>query len=139
MRISDWSSDVCSSDLGFSVFLRKAFIKALGYTDDALDRPIIGIVDTASGYNACHRNVPDLIEEASRGVMLAGGIPVPFPVISIQDSFTHPTSMPPRNLLAMHAEEMIHPHPMEAVILPGGRDHTVQHLWRGEGMDKLYG
>src|SRR3546814_14737580 len=79
MRISDWSSDVCSSDLG--------------YTDDALDRPIIGIVDTASGYNACHRNVPDLIEAASRGVMLAGGIPVPFPVISIQESFTNPTSI----------------------------------------------
>ena len=30
-------------DSGFSLFLRKAFIKAMGYTDDALDRPIIGI------------------------------------------------------------------------------------------------
>ena len=66
-------------DAGFSVFLRKAFIKALGYTDEALNRPIIGIVDTDSGYNACQRNIPDLIEAASRGVMLAGGIPDPVP------------------------------------------------------------
>ena len=54
-------------DAEFSVFLRKAFIKALGYTDDALGRPIIGIVDTNSGYNACHSNIPDLIEAAKRG------------------------------------------------------------------------
>lgn len=118
-------------DAGFSVFLRKAFIKALGYTDEALSRPIIGIVDTASGYNACHRNVPDLIEAASRGVMLAGGIPVPFPVISIQESFANPTSMYLRNLMAMDAEEMIRAQPMDAVILLGGCDKTVPALLMG--------
>ncbi|MTW16961.1 dihydroxy-acid dehydratase [Rhodoplanes serenus] len=118
-------------DAGFSVFLRKAFIKALGYTDDALDRPIIGIVDTDSGYNACHRNLPDLIEAASRGVMLAGGIPIPFPVISIQESFAHPTSMYLRNLMAMDVEEMIRAQPMDAVILLGGCDKTVPALIMG--------
>ena len=118
-------------DAGFSVFLRKAFIKALGYTDEALERPIIGIVDTDSGYNACHRNVPDLIEAASRGVMLAGGIPVPFPVISIQESFANPTSMYLRNLMAMDAEEMIRAQPMDAVILLGGCDKTVPALLMG--------
>lgn len=118
-------------DAGFSVFLRKAFIKALGYTDEALERPIIGIVDTDSGYNACHRNVPDLIEAASRGVMLAGGIPVPFPVISIQESFANPTSMYLRNLMAMDSEEMIRAQPMDAVILLGGCDKTVPALLMG--------
>ena len=53
-------------DEGFSLFLRKAFIKAMGYSDDALDRPIVGITDTFSGYNACHRNVPDLIAAFAR-------------------------------------------------------------------------
>ena len=67
-------------DAGFSLFLRKAFIKAMGYSDEALDRPIVGITDTCSGYNACHRNVPDLIEAIKRGVMLAGGLPIPFPI-----------------------------------------------------------
>ena len=45
-------------DAGFSLFLRKAFIKGAGYTDSALDRPVIGITDTGSGYNPCHGNMP---------------------------------------------------------------------------------
>ena len=118
-------------DAEFSVFLRRAFIKALGYTDDALARPIIGIVDTNSGYNACHSNIPDLIEAAKRGVLLAGGIPIPFPVISIQESFANPTSMYLRNLMAMDVEEMIRAQPMDAVILLGGCDKTVPALLMG--------
>jgi dihydroxy-acid dehydratase len=118
-------------DAGFSVFLRKAFIKAMGYTDDALGRPVIGIVDTGSGYNACHRNVPDIVEAVSRGVMLSGGIPIPFPVISIQESFAHPTSMYLRNLMAMDTEEMIRAQPMDAVVLIGGCDKTVPALLMG--------
>jgi dihydroxy-acid dehydratase len=118
-------------DATFSVFLRKAFIKALGYTDDALDRRIVGIVDTGSGYNACHANSPDLIEAAKRGVLLAGGIPVPFPVISIQESFANPTSMYLRNLMAIDTEEMIRAQPMDAVILLGGCDKTVPALLMG--------
>ena len=42
----------------FSLFLRKAFIKAMGLSDDALSRPIIGITNTHSDYNVCHGNVP---------------------------------------------------------------------------------
>src|SRR5436305_10620942 len=80
-------------DANLSVFLRKAFIKALGYTDDALSRPVIGLVNTASGFNACHHNVPELIDAASRGILLRGGIPIPFPVISLHEMFVHPTSM----------------------------------------------
>ena len=118
-------------DATFSIFLRKAFIKAMGYTDDALERPIIGIVNTFSGYNACHQNVPDLIEAVSRGVMLNGGIPVPFPIISIHETFSHPTSMYLRNLMAMDAEEMIRAQPMDAVVLIGGCDKTVPALLMG--------
>ena len=74
-------------DEEFSLFLRKAFIKAMGYSDEALDRPIIGITNTYSGFNACHRTVPELIEAVKRGVMLAGGLPVEFPTISLHESF----------------------------------------------------
>ncbi|MFZ4531645.1 MAG: dihydroxy-acid dehydratase [Alsobacter sp.] len=118
-------------DAGFSLFLRTAFIKAMGYSDDALARPIIGITDTASGYNACHRNVPDLIAAISRGVMLAGGMPIPFPLVSVHESFSHPTSMFLRNLMAMDAEEMIRAQPMDAVVLVGGCDKTVPALLMG--------
>src|SRR3954452_5140112 len=85
-------------DPAFSLFMRTAFIKGAGYTDDALARPIVGIINTGSGFNPCHGNAAELIAAVSRGVMLAGGLPVPFPTISIHESFAHPTSMFLRNL-----------------------------------------
>jgi dihydroxy-acid dehydratase len=112
-------------DAGFSLFLRKAFIKASGYSEDALDRPIVGVTNTFSDYNPCHGNVPDLIESVKRGVMLAGGLPMVFPTISIGESFAHPTSMFLRNLMAMDTEEMIRAQPMDAVVLIGGCDKTL--------------
>ncbi|TVR06703.1 MAG: dihydroxy-acid dehydratase, partial [Salinarimonadaceae bacterium] len=112
-------------DAGFSLFLRKAFIKAAGFSDDALDRPIVGITNTFSDFNPCHGNVPRLIEAVKRGVMLAGGLPMEFPTISIHESFANPTSMFLRNLMAMETEEMIRAQPMDAVVLIGGCDKTV--------------
>jgi dihydroxy-acid dehydratase len=112
-------------DEGFSLFLRKAFIKGAGYTDDALSRPIVAIANTGSAYNPCHGNAPQLIEAIKRGVMLAGGLPVEFPTISIAESFSHPTSMYLRNLMSMDTEEMIRAQPMDAVVLIGGCDKTV--------------
>ncbi len=112
-------------DAGFSLFLRKAFIKGAGYTDAALERPIIGISNTGSGYNPCHGNMPQLIEAVKRGVMLAGGLPVDFPTISVHESFASPTSMFLRNLMSMDTEEMLKAQPMDAVVLIGGCDKTV--------------
>src|SRR6201990_783593 len=112
-------------DAGFSLFLRKAFIKAMGYSDDALERPIVGITNTYSDYNPCHGNVPQIIEAAKRGVMLSGAMPFVFPTISIAESFAHPTSMYLRNLMAMDTEEMIRAQPMDAVIVIGGCDKTL--------------
>ncbi|NKB59131.1 MAG: dihydroxy-acid dehydratase [Alphaproteobacteria bacterium] len=112
-------------DAGFSLYLRKAFIKAMGYSDDALDRPIVGIANTFSGYNACHRNAPELVEAIKRGVMLKGGLPVEFPTISVHESFSHPTSMFLRNLMSMDTEEMIRAQPMDSVVMIGGCDKTV--------------
>jgi len=112
-------------DAGFSLFLRKAFIKAMGYSDDALDRPIVGITNTHSDYNPCHGNAPQIIEAVKRGVMLAGALPMVFPTISIGESFAHPTSMYLRNLMAMDTEEMIRAQPMDAVVVIGGCDKTL--------------
>ncbi|KRF08637.1 dihydroxy-acid dehydratase [Arthrobacter sp. Soil782] len=112
-------------DAEFSLFLRKAFIKGAGYSDDALDRTVVGIVNTGSGYNPCHGNMPALVEAVKRGVMLAGGLPVEFPTISVHESFSSPTSMFLRNLMSMDTEEMIRAQPMDAVVLIGGCDKTV--------------
>tara|TARA_R110002074_G_scaffold11238_9_gene41925 strand:+ start:4693 stop:6396 length:1704 start_codon:yes stop_codon:yes gene_type:complete len=112
-------------DEEFSLYLRKAFIKAMGYSDDALARPVIGIVNTFSAYNACHANVPQLIEAVKRGVMLAGGLPMEFPTISLHESFSFPTSMYLRNLMSMDTEEMLLALPMDVCVLIGGCDKTV--------------
>ncbi|MDD5335855.1 MAG: dihydroxy-acid dehydratase [Rhodoferax sp.] len=112
-------------DKGFSLFLRKAFIKGAGYTERALERPVIGIANTASAYNPCHGNAPQLIEAVKRGILLAGGLPMDFPTISLHESFSQPTSMYLRNLMAMDTEEMIRAQPMDAVVLIGGCDKTL--------------
>lgn len=112
-------------DTGFSLFLRKAFIKGAGYTDSALERPVVGIINTGSAYNPCHGNAPQLIEAVKRGVMLSGALPMEFPTISIGESFANPTSMYLRNLMSMDTEEMIRAQPMDAVVLLGGCDKTV--------------
>ena len=112
-------------DPEFSLFLRNAFIKAMGYSDDALDRPIVGITNTYSDYNPCHGNVPDLIEAAKRGVLLAGALPMVFPTMSLHESFAYPTAMYLRNLMAMETEELIRAQPMDSVILIGGCDKTL--------------
>lgn len=116
---------VSYGDSGFSLFLRKAFIKGAGFSESALDRPIVGIANTASGFNPCHGNAPQLIEAVRRGVMLAGGLPVEFPTMSLHESFARPTSMYLRNLMSMETEEMIRAQPMDAVILVGGCDKTI--------------
>jgi dihydroxy-acid dehydratase len=108
-------------DPHFSLFLRKVFIKALGYSEDALSRPIIGIVNTYSSFNPCHANIPQLIDAVKRGVQLSGGLAIDFPTISIHESFSSPTSMYLRNLMSMDTEEMIAAQPCDAVVLIGGR------------------
>jgi dihydroxy-acid dehydratase len=116
---------VSYGDNEFSLYLRKAFIKGAGFTDAALDRPVIGIADTGSDFNPCHGNAPQLVDAVKRGVMLAGGLPMAFPTISIHESFAAPTSMYLRNLMSMDTEEMIRAQPMDAVVLIGGCDKTV--------------
>src|SRR5271156_5655984 len=112
-------------DAHFSLFLRKAFIKALGYSEDALSRPIIGVINTYSSFSPCHGNVPQLIEAVKRGVQLNGGLPIVFPTISLHESFASPTSMFLRNLMSMDTEEMIKAQPVDACVMIGGCDKTV--------------
>ena len=49
----------------FALFLRKSFIKGLGYGEAALDKPLIGIINTASDFNSCHGNVDELVQCAN--------------------------------------------------------------------------
>lgn len=112
-------------DRDFALFLRRAFIKGAGLSDEDLAKPIVGIVNTGSDFNPCHGNAPQLIEAVKRGVMMQGALPVVFPTISLHESFAAPTSLYLRNLMAMDTEEMIKAQPMDAVVLIGGCDKTT--------------
>ncbi len=112
-------------DQDFSLYLRRSFARSMGISDRLLSRPIVGIAAAESGFNNCHRNIPELVEAVSRGVLAAGGLPRVFPSISLGEVFLNPTSMKFRNLMAMDIEEMIRAQPMDAVVLIGGCDKTV--------------
>jgi dihydroxy-acid dehydratase len=118
-------------DPDFALYLRRSFARSMGYGEDMLERPVVGITDTASGFNNCHRSVPELIEAAKRGVLAAGGLPLVFPVISLGEPYLAPTSLMFRNLMSMDVEEMIRAQPMDAVVLIGGCDKTVPALLMG--------
>ena len=112
-------------DRDFSRFLRRSFARSMGISRELLDKPVVGIAMTPSGFNNCHRTMPELVEAVSRGVLAAGALPRPFPTISLGEVFLNPTSMVYRNLMAMDTEEMIGAQPMDAVVLIGGCDKTV--------------
>jgi len=112
-------------DAGFSLYLRRSFARSMGYSGELLQRPVVGIADSRSAFNNCHRHFPELIEAVKRGVLAAGGLPLEFPTISLGEVFLSPTSMMFRNLMAMDVEEMIRAQPMDAVVLVGGCDKTV--------------
>jgi dihydroxy-acid dehydratase len=112
-------------DAGFSLYLRRSFAKSMGYSKEMLARPVVGIADSRSGFNNCHRHFPELIEAVKRGVLAAGGLPIEFPTVSLGEVFLSPTSMMFRNLMAMDVEEMVRAQPMDAVVLVGGCDKTV--------------
>ena len=112
-------------DRDFSRFLRRSFARSMGLSTDLLNKPVIGIASTPSGFNNCHRGMDELVDAVSRGVLAAGALPRVFPTISLGEVFLNPTSMMYRNLAAMDTEEMIGAQPMDAVVLVGGCDKTV--------------
>jgi dihydroxy-acid dehydratase len=112
-------------DRDFALYLRRSFAKSMGYSQAALDRPVVGIADTASDFNNCHRTAPELVEAVKRGVLAAGGLPLAFPTVSLCEPFLTPTSMHYRNLMALDTEAMLSAQPMDAAVLVGGCDKTV--------------
>lgn len=112
-------------DLGFSMFIRRAFSKAMGLSNEDLEKPVIGICNTWSELNPCHRHLREVADAVKRGVWQAGGLPLEFPTISLGETFLSPTSMLLRNLMAMDTEEMIRAQPLDGVVLLGGCDKTL--------------
>lgn len=112
-------------DPDFSRYLRYSFARSMGYSGKMLSRPVVGVAYPPSGFNNCHRHFPELLEAVKRGVLVAGGLPLEFPTISLGEAFINPTSLMFRNLMSMDVEEMIRAQPMDSVVLIGGCDKTI--------------
>ncbi len=112
-------------DRDFSRYLRRSFALSMGYSSAMLEKPVVGIAYTPSGFNNCHRHFPELLDAVKRGVLSAGALPIEFPTVSLGEVFLNPTSMKFRNLMSMDTEEMVRAQPMDAVVLMGGCDKTV--------------
>jgi dihydroxy-acid dehydratase len=118
-------------DREFALFLRRSFARSMGFSGAALGKPVIGIVNTFSELNSCHRHFRELAEAVKRGVWQADGIPLEFPVISLGEVNLHPTSMMFRNLMSMDVEVMLRAQPVDAAVLMGGCDKTLPALLMG--------
>lgn len=108
-----------------SGFTHRAFTKAMGYDDENLKRPVIGICNTYSELNNCNSHLREVAEFVKKGVWQAGGFPLEFPTISLGEVYLNPTSMLYRNLAAMDTEEMIRGQPIDGVVLLVNCDKTV--------------
>lgn len=113
-------------------FGHRSRMMQLGFSEDEFrGKPIIGILNTWSEINSCHSHFRERAQDVKRGVAQAGGLGVEMPSLSVDESFTKPTSMLYRNMLAMEVEEMIRSHPFDGVVLMGGCDKTTPGLVMG--------
>jgi dihydroxy-acid dehydratase len=113
------------SESGVAGFTHRAFTKSMGFDDEDMDRPVIGICNTFSELNNCNYHLKEIAEAVKRGVWQAGGFPLEFPTISLGEIFLNPTSMLYRNLAAMDTEEMIRAQPLDGVVLLVNCDKTI--------------
>ena len=113
------------AESGVAGFTHRAFTKAMGYDDEDMARPVIGILNTWSELNPCNKGLKEVAEAVKRGVWQAGGFPLEFPTISLGEIYLNPTSMLYRNLAAMDTEEMIRAQPLDAVVALVNCDKTT--------------
>ena len=73
--------------------LRNALLKTMGYTDEDIEKPLIGIINTWSETNPGHYNFRMLAEAVKRGVWAAGGFPLEMNTMSICEVFFDISSM----------------------------------------------
>ena len=112
-------------DREFSLYLRRTFAASMGYSRKMLEEPVVGIADTGSDYNNCHRSVPELVEAVKRGVLGAGALPLAFPTVSLCEPSLTPTSCTTATSWRSTPRRCSRRQPMDAAVLIGGCDKTV--------------
>jgi dihydroxy-acid dehydratase len=108
----------------------RSFLKGIGFSDEDLARPIIGIANTWTGTMPCNYNLRGLAETVKEGVRAAGGTPMEFNTIAISDGITMGTegmkaSLVSRELIADSIELVGRGHMFDAVVALVGCDKTI--------------
>ncbi|MBP7670347.1 MAG: dihydroxy-acid dehydratase [Ferrovibrio sp.] len=113
-------------------FGHRSRILQMGYAPTEWQgKPLIAIVNTWSDINPCHAHFKHRVEDVKRGILMAGGLPIELPAISVSENFVKPTTMLYRNMLAMETEELIRSHPVDGAVLLGGCDKSTPGLLMG--------
>jgi len=104
---------------------RRGHLRAMGYTDYDMERPIIGVCNPWSELNPGHWHFRMLGDAVKRGIWAAGGFPLEFPTISMCEVFHNISTLIYRNLMALDTEEFIASMPFDGVVLLSTCDKDV--------------
>ena len=108
----------------------RAYLKGIGFGDDDLARPIVGIANTWTETMPCNFHLRRLAERVKDGVRAAGGTPMEFNTIAVSDGITMgtegmKTSLVSRELVADSIELVARGHLFDAVVALSGCDKTI--------------
>ena len=108
----------------------RAYLKGIGYDDEALQRPIIGIANTWTEVMPCNFHLRRLAEKVKAGVRAAGGTPMEFNTIAVSDGIAMgtegmKTSLVSREVIADSIELVARGHLFDGVIALSGCDKTI--------------
>src|SRR3954454_1887881 len=108
----------------------RSMLKAIGYDDEALSRPIIGVANTWIETMPCNFHLRDLAEHVKAGIREAGGTPMEFNTVAISDGITMgtegmKTSLVSREVIADSIELVGRGHMFDAVVSLVGCDKTI--------------
>src|ERR1700753_2883234 len=132
-RSADWFAAP-----GRQGFLHRSWIRHPGFGDELFDgRPVIGIANSWSELTPCNAHLRTVAEAVKRGVLMAGGFPLEFPVLSLGETIMRPTTMLFRNLMAMEVEESIRANPLDGVVMLSGCDKTTPGMLMGSASVNL--
>ncbi|WP_243293920.1 dihydroxy-acid dehydratase [Geothrix mesophila] len=107
----------------------RAMLKAIGFTDEDLAKPIIGIANTWTEIGPCNYHLQALAERVKAGVRAAGGTPMEFCTVSISDGITMGTegmkaSLVSREVIADSIELVARGNAFDALVCLSGCDKT---------------
>lgn len=110
--------------------INRAYYKSMGYADESLDRPIIGIANAWSTTVPGHTNLKNVAEAVKAGIWSNGGTPVEFGVIGACDGIAEGHEgmryiLPTRDIIANSIELMVQAHRYDAIVLLGSCDKIV--------------